>query len=171
MCQELLACAPGLQVLATSREPLRIAAEAAWQVPPLAVPPAGPADAGDLPEYDAVILFTERARAVAPGFAMSPANLRRVAAICRAVDGLPLAIELAAAWVRVLSLDQIAARLDHRMTLLTSGDRTAPARQQTLRAAFDWSYDLLSPAGAGSAAAPVRAGRLVARHGRARVRR
>ncbi len=146
LCQELLACAPGLQVLATSREPLRIAAEAAWQVPPLAVPPAGPADAGDLPEYDAVILFTERARAVAPGFAMSPANLRRVAAICRAVDGLPLAIELAAAWVRVLSLDQIAARLDHRMTLLTSGDRTAPARQQTLRAAFDWSYDLLSPA-------------------------
>ncbi|MGO8957838.1 MAG: ATP-binding protein [Streptosporangiaceae bacterium] len=144
LCQQLLASAPGLQVVATSREPLRIAAEAAWQVPPLAVPPATAADTGEATDYDAVRLFAERASAVVPGFSLGPDNIGRVAAICRAVDGLPLAIELAAAWVRVLSLDQIAARLDHRMALLTSGDRTAPARQQTLRAAFDWSYDLLS---------------------------
>ena len=144
LCQRLLASAPGLQILATSREPLRIAAEAAWQVPPLAVPPAGQAGADGLRGYDAVQLFAERASAIAPGFAATEASLGRVAEICRAVDGLPLAIELAAAWVRVLSLDQIAARLNRRMALLTRGERTAPARQQTLRAAFDWSYDLLS---------------------------
>jgi predicted ATPase/DNA-binding CsgD family transcriptional regulator/tetratricopeptide (TPR) repeat protein len=145
LCQRLLASAPGLQILATSREPLRIAAEAAWQAPPLAVPPAVHAGTDRLRGYDAVQLFAERASAIAPGFSLTEASLRRVADICRALDGLPLAIELAAAWVRVLSLDQIAARLNRRMALLTRGERTAPARQQTLRAAFDWSYDLLSP--------------------------
>jgi predicted ATPase/DNA-binding CsgD family transcriptional regulator len=149
LCQRLLANAPGLRVLVTSREPLRVAAESVWQVPPLAVPPAdlaGPAGFAQLGDFDAIRLFAERAAAISPGFSLSPANMAGVAVICRALDGLPLAIELAAAWIRVLSLDQIAARLDRRMALLTSGDRTAPARQQTLRATFDWSYDLLSPA-------------------------
>jgi predicted ATPase/DNA-binding CsgD family transcriptional regulator len=143
LCQRLLASSPGLQVIATSREPLRVAAEAVWQVPPLALPPAsaGTAEAGS---YDAVRLFAERAAAAAPGFALGAGNAAAVGRICRALDGLPLALELAAAWVRVLSVDQIAARLDRRLALLTSTDRSVPARQQTLRAAFDWSYDLLS---------------------------
>ena len=151
LCQRLLASSPGLQVVCTSREPLRVAAEAVWQVPPLAVPPAGsrsddPVDPDELGDYDAIRLFVTRASAVAPGFALGPANLPGVTAICRALDGLPLAIELAAAWVRVLSVDQIAARLDRRLALLTSADRSVPARQQTLRATFDWSYELLSEA-------------------------
>ena len=149
LCKRLLASSPGLQVVCTSREPLRVAAEAVWQVPPLAVPPAaspsqdlsGP---DELRGYDAIRLFVTRAAAVAPGFALGPANVPAVIAICRALDGLPLAIELAAAWVRVLSVDQIAARLDRRLALLTSADRSVPARQQTLRATFDWSYELLS---------------------------
>jgi predicted ATPase/DNA-binding CsgD family transcriptional regulator len=145
LCQRLLASSPGLQVIATSREPLRVAAEAVWQVPPLSLPPAT-AGAGDLADYDAVRLFAERAGAASPGFALGPGNAAVIARICRALDGLPLALELAAAWVRVLSADQIAARLHHRLALLTSTDRSVPARQQTLRAACDWSYDLLSAA-------------------------
>ncbi len=144
LCQRLLASAPALQVVATSREPLRVAAETVWQVPPLGLPPDGPESLEVLRGYDAVRLFTERATAVAPGFVLGPGNIASVASICRALDGLPLAIELAAAWVRVLSVEQIAARLDRRLALLTSTDRTVPARQQTLRATFDWSYDLLS---------------------------
>jgi predicted ATPase/DNA-binding CsgD family transcriptional regulator len=149
LCQRLLASSPGLQVICTSREPLRVAAEAVWQVPPLAVPPVAsrtedPLSLDELRGYDAIRLFVTRASAVAPAFALGPANIAAVTAICRALDGLPLAIELAAAWVRVLSVDQIAARLDHRLALLTSADRNVPARQQTLRATFDWSYDLLS---------------------------
>jgi predicted ATPase/DNA-binding CsgD family transcriptional regulator len=144
LCQRLLASSPGLQVVATSREPLRVAAETVWPVPPLGLPPENPASLDLLRGYDAVELFAERASAVAPGFALGPGNIASVAAICRALDGLPLAIELAAAWVRVLSVEQIAARLDRRLALLTSSDRTVPARQQTLRATFDWSYDLLS---------------------------
>jgi predicted ATPase/DNA-binding CsgD family transcriptional regulator len=149
LCKRLLASSPGLQVICTSREPLRVAAEAVWQVPPLAVPPAA-SPSQDLPGpdelrgYDAIGLFVTRASAVAPGFTLGPANMPAVIAICRALDGLPLAIELAAAWVRVLSVDQIAARLDRRLALLTSADRSVPARQQTLRATFDWSYELLS---------------------------
>ena len=144
-CQRLLAASPGLQVIVTSREPLRIAAEAVWQVPPLAVPsPASTESAAELADYDSVRLFSERAAAAAPGFRLGPGNIRTVAAICRAVDGLPLAVELAAAWVRALSVDQIAARLDRRLALLTSTNRAVPARQQTLRATLDWSYDLLS---------------------------
>src|SRR5262249_58316201 len=84
------------------------------------------------------------AAAAVPGLALTPANLPAVAALCRSLDGVPLAIELAAAWVRVLSVEQIVARLDDRFRLLTSGDRTAPPRQRTLRAAIDWSYDLLA---------------------------
>lgn len=143
--QRLLTTAPGLTLLATSREPLRIAAEAVWQVPPLSLPPlADAASLDELRDFDAIALFAERATAASPIFALTPANAAGVAAICRAVDGLPLAIELAAAWTRVLSVEQIAHRLSRRLVLLTSSDRSVPARQQTLRATFDWSYDLLS---------------------------
>jgi len=144
LCQRLLASSPGLRVVATSREPLRVAAETVWPVPPLELPPEDSQDLDVFRSSDAIGLFAERAAAAAPGFAIGPANIASVAAICRALDGLPLAIELAAAWVRVLSVEQIAARLDRRLALLTSRDRTVPARQQTLRATFDWSYDLLS---------------------------
>lgn len=146
VCQRLLAASPGLQVVVTSREPLRIAAEAIWQVPPLAVPPPGSGEsASRLAGYDSLRLFSERAAAVAPGFRLGPGNIGTVASICRALDGLPLAVELAAAWVRVLSVDQIADRLDRRLALLTSKNRAVPVRQQTLRATLDWSFDLLSP--------------------------
>ena len=145
LCHRLLASAPGLRVLATSREPLRVAAETVWQVPPLTLPRAGAAEAPeDLGRYEAIRLFCDRAAASQPGFALTPANLPAVAALCRSLDGVPLAIELAAAWVRVLSVEQILARLDDRFRLLTSGDRTAPPRQRTLRAAIDWSHDLLA---------------------------
>jgi predicted ATPase/DNA-binding CsgD family transcriptional regulator len=144
LCQRLLASAPDLRVIATSREPMRVAAETVWQVPPLTLPPAGVTSPTELGEYDAVRLFAERAAAAAPGFSVGPANAAAIARICRALDGLPLAIELAAAWVRVLSVDQIATRISDRFVLLTTADRGAPARQQTLRAAIDWSYDLLS---------------------------
>jgi predicted ATPase/DNA-binding CsgD family transcriptional regulator/tetratricopeptide (TPR) repeat protein len=98
----------------------------------------------ELGRYEATRLFCDRAAAAQPGFALTPANLPAVAALCRSLDGVPLAIELAAAWVRVLSVEQILARLDDRFRLLTSGDRTAPPRQRTLRAAIDWSHDLLA---------------------------
>lgn len=143
LCQQLLARSPGLKIMATSREPLRMAAEAVWQVPPLAVPSGSVGAAEMVRDYDAVTLFAERASAAAPGFALTAANANTVAGICRALDGLPLAVELAAAWARVLSVEQIAARVHRRLGLLTSTDRGVPARQQTLRAAFDWSYDLL----------------------------
>jgi predicted ATPase/DNA-binding CsgD family transcriptional regulator len=145
LCHRLLASSQGLRVLATSREPLRVAAETVWQVPPLSVPQPGAAD--DLDEvrgYEAIRLFCDRAAASLPGFALGPDNLPAVSALCRSLDGVPLAIELAAAWVRVLSVEQIVARLDDRFQLLTSGDRTAPPRQRTLRAAIDWSHDLLA---------------------------
>jgi predicted ATPase/DNA-binding CsgD family transcriptional regulator len=145
LCHRLLASSPGLRVLATSREPLRVAAETVWQVPPLSLPQP---EAAGLPEelgsYEAIRLFCDRAAASHSGFALRPANLPAIAALCRSLDGVPLAIELAAAWVRVLSVEQIVARLDDRFRLLTSGDRTAPPRQRTLRAAIDWSHDLLA---------------------------
>ena len=145
MCHRLLASSPGLRVLATSREPLRVAAETVWQVPPLSLPQPGTAEAPEeLRRYEAIRLFRDRAAASLPGFALRSANLPAVAALCRSLDGVPLAIELAAAWVRVLSVEQIVARLDDRFRLLTSGDRTAPPRQRTLRAAIDWSHDLLA---------------------------
>jgi predicted ATPase/DNA-binding CsgD family transcriptional regulator len=145
LCQRLLASSAGLRVIVTSREPLRVAAEAVWQVPPLTLPPPGPvADPAELRNYESVRLFIDRAAAALPGFDLSPANAGAIMAICRALDGVPLAIELAAAWVRALSAEQIAERLNDRFQLLTSGDRTAPARQRTLRAAIDWSHDLLA---------------------------
>jgi predicted ATPase/DNA-binding CsgD family transcriptional regulator len=146
LCHRLLASSPGLHVLATSREPLRMAAETVWQVPPLSLPQPGVAEAPEeLCRYEAVRLFGERAEAAFPGFALGPANAAVVTALCRSLDGVPLAIELAAAWVRALSVEQIVLRLDDRFRLLTSGDRTAPPRQRTLRAAIDWSHDLLAP--------------------------
>jgi len=145
LCHRLLASSQGLHVLATSREPLRMAAETVWQVPPLSLPQPGAAEAPeDLSRYEAIRLFGDRAAASLPGFDLGAANPSAVTALCRSLDGVPLAIELAAAWVRVLSVEQIVARLGDRFRLLTVGDRTAPPRQRTLRAAIDWSYDLLA---------------------------
>jgi predicted ATPase/DNA-binding CsgD family transcriptional regulator len=145
--RRLLASSPGLRLLNTSREPLRIAGETAWQVPPLSVAPADAEQpARHAHRYEAVRLFADRAAASHPGFAVDAGNAAAVAAICRSLDGVPLAIELAAARVRVLSPEQIRARLDDRFGLLTAGDRSAPPRQQTLRAAIEWSYELLEPA-------------------------
>src|SRR5215467_7408714 len=145
VCQRLLASSPGLRLIATSREPLRVAAETVWQVHPLSVAPDGAAVAPeDASRYEAIRLFAARAAASLPGFAVGRANAVAVAALCRALDGVPLAIELAAAWVRALSVEQIAARLADRFALLTTGNRTAPPRQRTLRAAMDWSYELLT---------------------------
>jgi predicted ATPase/DNA-binding CsgD family transcriptional regulator len=147
VCRHLLAHAPDLHILTTSREPLHVAAETVWQVPPLSVGPTGiPGGGGfdDAYSYEAIRLFADRAAASVPGFAVGPANARAVAALCRALDGMPLAIELAAARVRALSVDQIRTRLADRFGLLTGGDRTAPERQRTLRAAIEWSYELLT---------------------------
>ena len=144
LCQRLLASSPGLQVMTTSREPMHVAAEVVFQVPPLSVPPSGAADPAGLASFEAVRLFADRAAAAAGGFAIGAGNAPAVAALCRALDGVPLAIELAAPWVRVLSVEQIAARLGDRFDLLTGGDRTAPARHRTLRATIDWSHELLT---------------------------
>ncbi len=145
VCHRLLDASPGLIVIATSREPLRVAAETVWQVPPLSVAPAGPLEsAEDATRYEAVRLFADRAAASLPGFTIGPANVGAVAALCRALDGMPLAIELAAARVRALSVEQIAERLADRFGLLTTGHRTAPPRHRTLRATIDWSHDLLN---------------------------
>jgi predicted ATPase/DNA-binding CsgD family transcriptional regulator len=145
-CQRLLDASPGLIMIATSREPLRVAAETVWQVPPLSVAPPGPLEsAEDANRYEAIRLFADRAAASLPGFTIGPANVGAVAALCRALDGVPLAIELAAARVRALSVEQIAERLADRFGLLTTGNRTAPPRHRTLRATIDWSHDLLTP--------------------------
>jgi predicted ATPase/DNA-binding NarL/FixJ family response regulator len=147
LCQRLLASCPGMRIVATSQEPLRIPQEAVWQVAPLAVPPPPSVpDAAELGGYEAVELFADRAAAARPGFAVTERNGMAVATICRTLDGVPLAIELAAARVSALSAEQIAARLEDRFTLLGTGDRTAPPRQRTLRATIDWSHDLLSAA-------------------------
>jgi predicted ATPase/DNA-binding CsgD family transcriptional regulator len=142
LCQRLLAGSSELRLVATSREPLRVAGELVWPVPPLAIAPAGAE--GALARSEATLLFTERAGAAVPGFAVTAVDSARVAELCRALDGIPLAIELAAARVRALSVEQILERMTDRFGLLTIGDRTAPPRQQTLRAAIDWSHDLLS---------------------------
>ena len=145
LVQQLLAACPSVRVVATSREPLRVRGETVWRVPPLSVP-AGldPESLGDLARHEALQLFAERASAARSGFALGSDNAEAVARLCLTLDGMPLAIELAAARVRALSVEQIASRLDDRFRLLASGDRTAPPRQQTLRAAVDWSYELLS---------------------------
>jgi predicted ATPase/DNA-binding SARP family transcriptional activator len=161
----LLRTAPRVRVLATSREVLGVAGEVVWPVPPLAVPGPVP-DPGDevaadsgaavlagrggdraapevLAGYDAVRLFAERAAAADPGFVLDAASAPAVAELCRRLDGLPLAIELAAARVRVLPVPEIAARLGDRFRLLGGGGRTSDPRQRTLRATVDWSWELL----------------------------
>jgi predicted ATPase/class 3 adenylate cyclase len=141
----LLAEAPNARLLVTSREPLRVPGEQEFPLEPLPVPgPAAHLDAARLSEFDAVALFIERALAVQPEFAVTNENAPAVAEICVRLDGLPLAIELAAARLRVLSPQALLARLDERLKLLTGGARGAPERQQTLRATIDWSYRLLS---------------------------
>ncbi|HEY2578775.1 MAG TPA: NB-ARC domain-containing protein, partial [Streptosporangiaceae bacterium] len=143
----LLRAAPGLRVLATSRELLTMTGETVLAVPPLPVPEAGrPLTAAEVGVFPAVRLFAERAAQLVPGFAVTEANVAAVAGICRRLEGLPLAIELAAARLPVLSLEQIDARLGRWPGLLTGGDRTQPARQRTLRASIAWSYDLCSRA-------------------------
>ena len=143
----LLRAAPGLRVLATSRESLNITAEMVLPVPPLPAPdPGRRLTAAQLARYPAVALFADRAAQVVPGFAVTEANMAAVAGICRRLDGMPLAIELAAARLRVLSPEQIGARLGGRLGLLTRGSRAHPARQQTLRASIEWSYELCSAA-------------------------
>ncbi|WP_433633882.1 protein kinase domain-containing protein [Nocardia sp. CA-120079] len=141
----LLAC-PSLRILVTSREPLDIAGEAVLRVLPLTVPGTnGEPTLRGLPQYDALTLFAERAAAVVPGFELTDDNKAAVAGICSRLDGLPLAIELAAARMRTMSPEQILARLTDRYALLTRGSRTAPKRQQTLRWCIDWSYQLCTP--------------------------
>jgi predicted ATPase/DNA-binding CsgD family transcriptional regulator len=143
---ELLATCPDVAIIATSREPLHLRWERELPVPPLAVPEDEDApDPATLAVIPAVALFVERARANTPDFALDAENASHVAAICRHLDGLPLAIELAAARLRTLPLATLRDRLDRRLDLLTDGPRDAPARQRTLRAAIDWSYDLLIP--------------------------
>jgi predicted ATPase len=144
---ELLGAAPGLVVLVTSRTVLRLSGEHEFPVPALPVPPAGVGrDPADLQRYASVSLFVERARAVAPGFELTDANAGAVAEICRRLDGLPLAIELAAARVRLLPPQALASRLDQRFSVLTGGARDLPERQRTLKNTLDWSFGLL-PAG------------------------
>ena len=147
LADQLLRAAPGLRVLATSRESLTIDGEMVLPVPPLAAPDPGqqltPAQLGLVP---AVRLFAERAAQVVPGFAVTEANMAAVAGICLRLEGLPLALELAAARLPVLSAEQVDARLGDRLGLLTRGSRTNPARQQTLRASIGWSYELCSRA-------------------------
>ncbi|HEU5031465.1 MAG TPA: BTAD domain-containing putative transcriptional regulator [Spirillospora sp.] len=142
LADRVLAGCPGVRIMATSREPLGITGETLWPVGPLEAPPpsAAPEDALARP---AVRLFADRAAAVAPGFAVTAANVAPVVRICRALDGIPLAIELAAARMRALTPAQVATRLDDRFRLLSAGSRTAMPRHRTLRAVVEWSWDLL----------------------------
>jgi predicted ATPase len=147
LVEALTRSCPNVRVLATSREPLRIPAETTWRVPLLEVPdPEHLPPLDVLASYESVRLFLDRALAAQPRFALTRQNARAVAQICSTLDGIPLAIELAAARVKVLSVEQIATRLDDRFRLLTVGSRTALPRQQTLRALVDWSHELLSDA-------------------------
>jgi len=141
----LLRACPNLRILATSREALGVTGETTWRVPSLSVPdPERLPSLDRFQEYEAVRLFIDRAVASAPQFAVTNSNAPAVAQVCHRLDGIPLAIELAAARIKALAVEQIASRLDDRFRLLTGGSRTALPRQQTLRAAMDWSYDLLS---------------------------
>ncbi|HLZ26640.1 MAG TPA: tetratricopeptide repeat protein, partial [Chloroflexota bacterium] len=159
LADALLQASPRLQIVATSRERLGVPGEVVWQVPSLGLPASESAPAADeLSTYEAVRLFADRAAAARPGFAVTNLNADSVAQVCRRLDGLPLALELAAARMNALSVEQLAQRLDDRFRLLTgptsraarvasgtlSGSRTALLRQQALRATIDWSYDLLS---------------------------
>jgi len=145
LADTLLHTCPGLKILVSSREVLGITGEVPFRLPSLSTP-----DIHHLPpiqtllQYEAVRLFIERAATVLPGFTVTDNNAPALARVCQQLDGIPLAIELAAARVRMLSVEQIAARLDDCFHLLTGGSRTALPRLQTLRALIDWSYNLLS---------------------------
>src|SRR5581483_3873161 len=142
---DLLAACSGLKILVTSREVLRIRIEREFVVPPLGLPPLEKVqDITQLTHYPAVELFVQRATAVQPDFQVTAANVRDIAEICIRLDGLPLAIELAAAHIKLLSPHALLARLDHRLQLLTTGARDLPKRQRTLRNTLTWSYDLLN---------------------------
>jgi len=144
LAEKLLKACPELHILATSREALAVAGETTWRVPSLPVPPAQPLDSFEkLAEIPSVRLFVDRATSVVPDFQLTAGNAPAVAKICRRLDGIPLAIELAAARVKMISPEEIALRLNDRFRLLTGGSRTALPRHQTLRAAIDWSYHLL----------------------------
>ncbi|WP_181780864.1 ATP-binding protein [Pseudonocardia pini] len=135
----------GIRVLATSRQPLGISGEQVMPVTPLPVPdPEGPLHTDDMKRYESVALLLDRATAVQPSFELSASNAQAVARLCSRLDGLPLAIELAATRLRSLSVEQIVGRLDDRFRLLSRGSRSALSRQQTLRALIDWSFDLCS---------------------------
>jgi predicted ATPase len=147
----LVAACPLVKALVTSRSLLHVRGEHQFELPPLEVPAPGldltrATAVADLRRYPAIELFAQRARAIQPTFDLTPANAGVVAAVCRRLDGLPLALELAAARIRLLSPAMLLMQLEHRLTVLTTGARDMPERQQTLRAALDWSYHLLSDA-------------------------
>jgi predicted ATPase/DNA-binding CsgD family transcriptional regulator len=145
LAESLLRAAPGLKVLASSREPLGVAGEAVFAVRSLPFPdPARLPPLEKLPEYTAITLFVDRARLVMPDYKIGAHNSMPLARICQRLDGIPLAIEMAAARVNVLTAASVAERLDDAFRVLTGGSRTALPRQQTLRATIDWSYELLS---------------------------
>ena len=163
VADRLLTMCPRLHILATSREPLGAAGESRWPLPPLTVPPlAAPPGAWPTAELDGAIaapgatallagseamqFFLDRARAVLPGFEITDGNAELIGQLCRRLDGLPLAIELAAAKLRVMAVNQVLTGLDDVFKLLVGGRQGAPVRHQTLRAALDWSYDMLQPA-------------------------
>ena len=146
LVSEALRSAPNVRVIATSREPLQVAGEHVVPVTPLQLPRGDGAETlAQVRENEAVVLFTERAAAASGTFVLRDANQAAVVAVCRRLDGLPLAIELAAVRTRVLSVEQILERLRDRFALLTGGSRAALPRHQTLRMTIDWSYDLLTP--------------------------
>jgi predicted ATPase/DNA-binding CsgD family transcriptional regulator len=141
----ILRSCSGVTVLATSREPLRVNGETVWRVAPLAVPDSGAViDLHDLVRYEAVGLFLDRAQLAAPGFEINSDNASAIAQLCRRLDGIPLAIELAAAYAGLMSPDQILNRMQNRFALLTRGSRVGPTRHRTLESALDWSHDLMS---------------------------
>jgi predicted ATPase/DNA-binding CsgD family transcriptional regulator len=147
LVSHLLQSCPQLNIIVTSREALNIDGELAWIVPSLQIPTIQSSSTiSDLEQYDAVRLFVARASIIAPDFALTKQNVDAVIKICQRLDGMPLAIELAASRIKVLQVEQIAERLDNALQLLTQGKRTAPSRHQTLRATMDWSYHLLSEA-------------------------
>ncbi|HKH78478.1 MAG TPA: hypothetical protein VJ996_00565, partial [Solirubrobacteraceae bacterium] len=146
LVEALLRHCPRLTVLATSREPLRVPGEVTWRVPSLSLPSlTEPSRSGEAIEAESVRLFVVRAGQAAPGFELDAENAAAISALCHRLDGMPLAIELAAARVSVLTPAQIVERLDDSLALLSGGSRTAMTRQQTLRATLAWSFDLLEP--------------------------
>ena len=144
VASSLLGACPDLRILATTREPLRVAGETVWRVPTLSVPEAGAAPApADVEEYEAVRLFLDRARAVRPDLSVTDDDVPVLVSLVRRLDGIPLALELAAGRVGVLSIAELGEHLHDRFRLLAGGSRSSPERHQTLRAAVDWTYDSL----------------------------